>query len=106
MSVILIVYLGFKVIDQEMDFASMTSVLFAMVYAIGPLRRVARANNHIQTEHLDETVTFFCQNDRLLCRAAQPVTVDHRPMQPEKGLTLDQPIQIGKLSMVLAKFHT
>ena len=63
-------------------------------------------NNHIQTEHLDETVTFFCQNDRLLCRAAQPVTVDHRPMQPEKGLTLDQPIQIGKLSMVLAKFHT
>jgi len=63
-------------------------------------------NNHIQTEHLEETVTFFCQNDRLLCRAAKPVTVDDRPMQPEKGLTLDKPIRIGKLSMVLAAFHT
>ena len=62
-------------------------------------------NNHIQTEHLEETVTFFCQNDRLLCRAAKPVTIDDRPMQPEKGLTLDKPIRIGKLSMVLAKFH-
>jgi hypothetical protein len=63
-------------------------------------------NNHIQTEHLEETITFFCQNDRLLCRATKPVTVDDRPMQPEKGLTLDKPIRIGKLSMVLAKFHT
>ncbi len=62
-------------------------------------------NNHIQTEHLDETITFFEQNDRLLCRAGQPVTVGDRPMQPDKGLTLDKPIRIGKLSMVLAKFH-
>jgi len=62
-------------------------------------------NNHIQTEHLDETITFFSQNDRLLCRAAQPVTVDDRPMQPDQGLTLDTPIRIGKLSMVLAKFR-
>jgi hypothetical protein len=63
-------------------------------------------NNHIQSEHLEETVTFFCQNDRLLCRAARPVTVDDRPMQPETGLVLDKPIRIGKLSMVLGKFHT
>ena len=65
----------------------------------------AFTNQHIQTEHLTETITFFAQNDRLLCRAAAPVTVDERPMQPEKGLTLDTPIQIGKLSMVLAKFR-
>ena len=63
-------------------------------------------NNHIQTEHLEESITFFCQNDRLLCRAARPVTVDDRPMQPDKGLILGKPIRIGKLSMVLAKFHT
>ncbi len=63
-------------------------------------------NNHIQTEHLSETVTFFCQNDRLLCRAARPVTVDDRPMQPEKGLVLDTPIRIGELSMVLTQFHS
>jgi len=62
-------------------------------------------NNHIQTEHLEETITFFCQNDRLLCRAAKPVTVDDRPMQPDKGLVLGKPIRIGKLSMVLAKFR-
>ena len=62
-------------------------------------------NNHIQSEHLEETVTFFCQNDRLLCRAARPIAVEDRPMQPETGLTLDRPIRIGKLSMVLAKFH-
>ncbi len=63
-------------------------------------------NNHVQTEHLDETVTFFVQNERLLCRASQPVSVDERPMQPSVGLTVDTPIRIGTLSMVLAKFHT
>jgi len=62
-------------------------------------------NHHVQTEHLEDTITFFEQNDRLLCRASQPVTIDNRPMQPEKGLTMDQPIRIGKLSMVLARFH-
>ncbi len=62
-------------------------------------------NHHIQTEHLDETITFFEQNERLLCRASQPVTVGDGPMQPEHGLILDQPIRIGRLSMVLAKFH-
>jgi len=62
-------------------------------------------NHHIQTEHLDETITFFEQNDRLLCRASQPVAVDGRPMQPEKGLVMDKPIRIGNLSMVLAGFH-
>jgi len=51
-------------------------------------------------------VTFFVQNERLLCRASQPVSVDERPMQPSVGLTVDTPIRIGTLSMVLAKFHT
>jgi len=63
-------------------------------------------NNHVQTEHLEKTITFFCQNGRLLCRADEPVSVDERPMQPEKGLTVDKPIRIGKLSMVLTTFHT
>lgn len=62
-------------------------------------------NNHIQSEQLDEIVTFFAQNDRLLCRASVPVTVGNRPLQPETGLMVDRPIQIGKLSMVLAKFR-
>ena len=62
-------------------------------------------NNHVQTEHLEENVTFFVQNDRLLCRAGQPVSVNERPMQPNTGLTVDTPIQIGALSMVLTKFQ-
>ncbi len=75
-------------------------VLMARDILAGPF-----TNNHIQSEYLDETVTFFAQNERLLCRAGQPVTVNNRPMQPGKGLTMDTPIQIGKLSMVLASFH-
>lgn len=63
-------------------------------------------NNHVQTEHLEKVITFFCQNGRLLCRADEPVSVDERPMQPDKGLIVDKPIRIGKLSMVLAKFRT
>ena len=62
-------------------------------------------NHHIQSEHLDETITFFEQNERLLCRASQPVAIDGRPMQPEKGLMMDKPIRIGNFSMVLAGFH-
>ncbi len=62
-------------------------------------------NNHVQTEHLDENVTFFVQNDRLLCRASQPVSVGERPMQPSVGLTVDAPIRVGSLSMVLTKFQ-
>lgn len=75
-------------------------VLMARDILAGPY-----TTNHIQSEHLDETVTFFAQNERLLCRAGTPVTVDNRPMRPERGLTVDTPIRIGKLSMVLAKFH-
>ncbi|MBN2128061.1 MAG: hypothetical protein JW741_01130, partial [Sedimentisphaerales bacterium] len=62
-------------------------------------------NNHVQTEHLDENITFFVQNERLLCRASQPVSVNERPMQPSTGLTVDTPIRIGALSMVLTKFQ-
>jgi hypothetical protein len=75
-------------------------VLMGRDILVGPY-----TNNHIQTEHLDETVTFFVQNERLLCRANQPVSVNERPMQPSTGLTVDTPIRIGALSMVLTKFH-
>jgi tetratricopeptide (TPR) repeat protein len=62
-------------------------------------------NDHVQTEHLDENVTFFVQNERLLCRAAQPVSVGERPMQPSVGLTVGAPIRVGSLSMVLTRFQ-
>jgi hypothetical protein len=62
-------------------------------------------NNHIQTEHLEQTITFFTQNDRLLCRTDTPVAVGNQPMQPGTGLSLDTPVRIGSLSMVLVKFR-
>ena len=62
-------------------------------------------NNHIQTEHLEKTITFYVQNDRLLCRADGPVAVGDQPLQPGAGLALDAPIRIGPLSMVLVKFR-
>jgi hypothetical protein len=62
-------------------------------------------NNHIQTEQLEKTITFFAQNDRLLCRAEAPVAVGDQPMQSGEGLTLDTPIRVGPLSMVLVKFR-
>jgi tetratricopeptide (TPR) repeat protein len=61
--------------------------------------------NHIQTEQLEQTITFFAQNDRLLCRANTPVAVGNQPMQPDAGLILDAPIRIGPMSMVLVKFR-
>ena len=75
-------------------------VLMGRDILVGPY-----TNNHIQTEHLDKNVTFFVQNDRLLCRASQPVNVDGRPMQPSVGLTVDTPIGIGSLSLVLTTFQ-
>ena len=75
-------------------------VLMGRDILVGPY-----TNNHVQTEHLDENVTFFVQNDRLLCRASQPVSVDGRPVQPSVGLTVDTPIRIGSLSLVLTKFQ-
>jgi hypothetical protein len=60
-------------------------------------------NNHIRTEQLDETVTIFAQNGRLLCRTHESVSVNDRPFDPNVGLPLDKHIKIGKLSMVVAR---
>jgi hypothetical protein len=60
-------------------------------------------NDHIRTDQLDENVTFFAQNGRLLCRAHESVSVDDRPFDPNVGLPLDKHIKIGKLSMVVAR---
>ncbi len=62
-------------------------------------------NNHVQTEQLEKTITFFAQNDRLLCRADAPISVGDQPVQSDAGLTLDTPIRVGPLSMVLVKFR-
>jgi subfamily B ATP-binding cassette protein MsbA len=44
---IMVLILGYKVINQDIAFAAMASVVTALVLAIGPVRRQARAYNNI-----------------------------------------------------------
>jgi hypothetical protein len=61
------------------------------------------ANNHVRTDHLKEPVALFAQNGRLLCRAKDSILVDGRSFDPGVGLAVDKRIEIGKLSMVVAR---
>lgn len=60
-------------------------------------------NNHIRTDQLSDAVALFAQNGRLLCRAKESILVDGRPLNPSVGLAADKRIEIGKLSMVVAR---
>ncbi len=60
-------------------------------------------SNHILAEALDETVTIYAQNGRLLCKAAQKVLVDDKPAGPAASLDIDKQIRIGQISFVLTK---
>jgi len=59
-------------------------------------------NNHIRTDQLKEAVALFVQNGRLLCRAKDSILVDGCSLDPGVGLAVGKPIEIGKLSMVVA----
>ena len=59
--------------------------------------------NHILAEGLDETVTIYAQNGRLLCKATQKVLVDDKPAGPAASLAIDKQIRIGQISFVLTK---
>ncbi|MBN2181470.1 MAG: hypothetical protein JW715_06120, partial [Sedimentisphaerales bacterium] len=59
--------------------------------------------NHILAEHLDETVTIYAQNNRLLYKAAQQVLIDDKPAGPSASLAMDKQIRIGRISFVLTK---
>jgi hypothetical protein len=63
-------------------------------------------SNHILAEALDETVTIYAQNGRLLCKAAQKVLVDDKPAGPAASLDIDKQIRIGQISFVLTKVTT
>ncbi|MFH2000795.1 MAG: ABC transporter ATP-binding protein [Planctomycetota bacterium] len=46
---VLLLFLGTQVINQTTTFSEMASIVAALIWAIGPLRRLARANNNIQS---------------------------------------------------------
>jgi tetratricopeptide (TPR) repeat protein len=60
-------------------------------------------NDHIRTDHVKEPVALFAQNGRLLCRAQESILVDGCSFDPSVGLAVDKPVQIGRLSMVVAR---
>jgi hypothetical protein len=59
--------------------------------------------NHVVADFLDETVTLFTQDDRLLCKAAATVLVDDKPAGGRVGLPVDKQIKIGQISLVLTE---
>lgn len=61
------------------------------------------ANDHIRTEQLKEPVALFAQNGRLLCRAKESILVDGRGFDPNVGLAMDKRVEIGKVSLVVAR---
>ena len=65
---------------------------------IGPF-----ANDHIRTEKVKEPVALFVQNGRLLCRAKESILVDGHGFDPNVGLALDKHVEIGNVSMVVAR---
>lgn len=65
---------------------------------IGP-----NAGSHIVAESLDETVTLFAQNGRLLCKAKQAILVDEKPVSATAGLPIEKQIRIGRISLVLTE---
>lgn len=66
---------------------------------IGP-----NAGSHIHAEPLDETITLFVQNGRLLCKTKQTILVDDKPVSAKSGLPIEKQIRVGRLSMVLSEF--
>jgi len=60
-------------------------------------------NNHIRTDHVKDAIALFAQNGRLLCRTQEGILVDGHSFDPNVGLAVDKRVEIGKLSMVVAR---
>ncbi|MBN1125302.1 MAG: hypothetical protein JXA82_09865 [Sedimentisphaerales bacterium] len=59
--------------------------------------------NHIRTNDIHETITFYMKNDRLYCRTDEPLIIEGKSGSKEMPLPLDTAIQVGKLNLVLAR---
>ena len=59
--------------------------------------------NHIPAESLNETVTFYSHNGRLLSKAKEKVLVDDAPISDSEGIPIDKQVRIGQISFVLTK---
>lgn len=57
--------------------------------------------NHIRATQMKDQVVLFKQNGKLLCRTDQNIEVGEKRYDSRKGLTINKPITIGKMSLVL-----
>jgi len=59
--------------------------------------------NHIPAEFLNETITMYTHNGRLLSKAKKTVLVDDTPISDSQGIPINKQIRIGQISFVLTK---
>jgi hypothetical protein len=59
--------------------------------------------NHVVADFLDETVTLFTQDNRLLCKARETLLVNGQPVSLAAGLPVNKQIKIGQISLVLTE---
>ncbi len=59
--------------------------------------------HHITAQSLDETITMYAQNGKLLCKAREKVLVDDSPINLNEGIPVDKQVRIGQISFVITK---
>ena len=59
--------------------------------------------NHIIAENLEQPVTMYSQNGRLLCKTRQNILVNDTPIGSSAGIPIDKQVRIGQISFVLTK---
>ena len=61
--------------------------------------------SHIAADSLDETITMYAQNGRLLCKSRERVLVNDSPIDSLEGIPADKQVRIGQLSFVVTKIQ-
>ena len=61
----------------------------------------AGIKNHIRATGMNGQIVLFKQNGKLLCRTDQNIEVDQKRYDSRIGLTMNKPITIGKMSLVI-----
>ncbi len=59
--------------------------------------------HHITTQSLDETITMYAQNGKLICKTREKVLVDDSPISSSEGIPVDKQVRIGQISFVITK---
>lgn len=59
--------------------------------------------HHITAQSLDETITMYAQNGKLLCKTREKVLVNDSPISSNEGIPVDKQVRIGQISFVITK---